>query len=324
MSNQGVGVSAMSSLLEPPDVQRFEQDLEGRIVLASPPGWKAYGGLLALTAAISGLAAGTVSIEKSVLISGKIIPMGGDVEVSHMSEGYVSEIRVRPGQSVRKGDILIVMANERAGRDGGDVSGGLREQMEIQAQAVERQISGLGENFAAQTDELETRRIAAAEAIESYQRRLALSTQRHELVESQVRQMQSLVDRGFGARLELDRRREVLLLASQDLEQAGAQLSAARRDYDAVGSQLRVIRARERAEAATLSSSLADVRERIALRSLEDGEAVRAPVSGVVSSVSTRTGRRPSGNDSLITLKPNGNGLPPWGDPVSMLVHGRA
>lgn len=284
-------------------------EVDSEIVLAAPPGWGIYGPWLGLSVLVGAFAITFVSVEQVVAVEGRIIPAGGEVEVASGTTGVVSEIRVQDGQAVRRGDVLMVLAGGRAQATGSDVSATVHDLIGTQITAIQNQKKEVAASYLAQAIEGRTRLQAARREAESQRRQVQLSAQRHGLVETQVNQMKSLVDRGFGSRLELARRQEALLAAAQDLEGARSRAAGADDEIAVLQSQLQGIEARERSELAVLTASIADLQGRLALHSLERGEAVRAPASGVISHVYARPGARSSPTTVLASLIPDGDRL---------------
>ncbi len=274
----------------------------GDIVLARPPGLRTYGTILGLGIAVAVFSLVFVSLDATVRLEGKVIPAGGEIELASRTSGLVTQVHVRNGQSVRPGQVLLEVSGDRSTSTGDSLAGVLGQALDQQLASLMLRKDRLEAAFQARRAEARSAAAAARLEVASAERLRALALQRRELVENQVAQVQSLVERGYSSRLELSRRNEMLLLVAQEFETAEARVAAATSSVTRATAQAAAIEAEAGGEAASIDTAISELRVRLAQAEIEGEESLRAPINGVVSHVATRVGAQVDAQAPLIFL----------------------
>lgn len=274
----------------------------GEIVLARPPGLRTYGSILGLGILVAAFSLVFVSLDTTVRLEGKVVPAGGEIELASRSSGVVTQVYVRNGQSVHPGQVLLVVSGDRSTSTGESLAGVLGQALDQQLASLTLRKDRLEAALAGRRAEARAAVAAARLEVTSAERLRALALRRRELVENQVAQVQSLVERGYSSRLELSRRSEMLLLAAQEFEAAEARLAAATSSVTRATAQAAAMEAEAEGEAALVDATISDLRGRLAQAGVEGEESLRAPVGGVVSHVAARLGAQVDPQAPLVFL----------------------
>ncbi|MFC7380493.1 HlyD family secretion protein [Brevundimonas sp. GCM10030266] len=302
---RGIDVS-LASPREPPKghetARQSAQPWLGEIVLARPPGLRTYGTILGLGIAVAVFSLVFVSLDTTVRLEGKVVPAGGEIELASRSSGVVTQVHVRNGQSVRPGQVLLEVSGDRSTSTGESLAGVLGQALDQQLASLTLRKDRLEAAFEGRRAEAQAATAAARLEVASAERLRALALQRRELVENQVAQIQSLVERGYSSRLELNRRNEMLLLAAQEFETAEARLAAATSSVMRAAAQASAIEAEAEGELALIDATLSELRGRLTQAGVEGEESLRAPISGVVSHVAARVGAQVDAQAPLVFL----------------------
>lgn len=297
---------SLASPGEPPKghetARQSAQPWLGDIVLARPPGLRTYGPILGLGISVAVFSLVFVSLDTTVRLEGKVVPAGGELELASRSSGVVTQVHVRNGQSVRPGQVLLEVSGDRSTSTGESLAGVLGQALDRQLASLTLRKDRLEAAFEGRRTEAQAAAAAARLEVASAERLRALALQRRELVANQVAQIQSLVERGYSSRLELNRRNEMLLLAAQEFETAEARLAAATSSVTRAAAQASAIEAEAEGELALVDATLSELRGRLAQAGVEGAESLRAPISGVVSHVAARVGAQVDAQTPLVFL----------------------
>tara|TARA_B100001989_G_scaffold252437_1_gene234466 strand:+ start:5095 stop:6375 length:1281 start_codon:yes stop_codon:yes gene_type:complete len=126
-------------------------------------------------------------IEQHVRASGRIIPAGQSKVVQHLEGGIISKINVREGQKVNKGDVLLLVSNQRAKSDLQEQKISL-EALKIKLQRLHAEFNG-ADTFEVneKTDDLKMKEIIENEKMVFASRKNALQ-QKIDIWREQVKQ----------------------------------------------------------------------------------------------------------------------------------------
>jgi membrane fusion protein len=272
--------------------------------LVSPPGFhslSAFALLIALTL-LAFLFLGSCSRKDTV--RGFVTTTVGNVRIYSQSEGSIVRVLVREGQSVRRGDPLLLLSTARASSRSAAVSAALLEALDAEREALVVQLQRERELFDAEYE-------AAGGEIASLERRLSLARQqealaakRFALAEREVQRLRNIADPDLVSDAARDRAAASALdheLRRQELRMEIDRLDAEMTRQQTLREQLPQRRALRIAE-------LQGERHRLAQK-LADGAArarqtIVATTSGRVSALTARAGETVSPARPLLSLIP--------------------
>ncbi len=255
--------------------------------------------------AIAFLWAGVAKLDRVTRGEGRIVPSNHLQKVQYLEGGIIEEILVRPGQRVKKGDILVrvdptqINAKLSSGEGGYYTLAARIARLEAAAAGTEIAFpSGLAaaapEIAANERTLFQNRKqeFEAALAIEEAKLNDAVAArdfavETHTLAVEEMAMVEGLVKKGIEPRIELLRARQRLASALGEKQRAEIAVGSAESEvarvrntfYAAVADDL----AKARADMAGVKGDLPGLRDRA------DRTAVRAPIDGVVHRVLVQT-----------------------------------
>lgn len=283
--------------------------LQGELVaLHSTRHWILIGGFIAVLAALLVWAA-FAKLARIETIPGVVATQAPIVRIAADRAGTVEELKVREGQSVSRGDLLLVVNTEQGrsspgSREAADVRLSAenerlaQEQLSVEAARAEASRQGLAATIAGLNDQM--RRLSAQISVQA---KLVASSQ------AMLESVRGIHARGYISRQEFERRSAEALRNEQQLEELYGRLASTRMELERAQAQRRASPADELQRRAALSSSLHSAnRSRLAAESLAS-YAIRSTGDAIVTAVQTAVGDRVQPGSALLALVPRRSGL---------------
>lgn len=241
-------------------------------------------------------------------VDGVLVPDRGVIRLVPSAAGTVLERRVAEGQTVRAGDVLFVVALERA-----QLRATAREQ--VRGSLAERQRS-LHE-AARRSDDIVAAQLAALQrrlqALDGEQAQLdgelALQQQRLALAEQALARHEALRRQQFISDAQVQSRREETLAVQAQLQALQRQRSALARERAQLEGERQSVPLAARGVRGVIERDLAQLSREAAEEDAERELIVRAPQDGVVSAVLAEPGQAVSPASALASLVPQGSVL---------------
>ncbi|WP_377155130.1 HlyD family secretion protein [Roseateles sp. UC29_93] len=277
----------------------------GGIVLIQPPSHRLYAAfaVLCLMGLLSALA--FVKYTRHVELQGVLEPAGGVAKIYAPQTGVLREIRVRQGQHVGKGEILMVFATEHMATDGNSMERKLDRSAEARLQTLREELDALHQVHRDEVDNV-LRSLQEQRQLDPVQRQqIAVLQQRLAAAQGEVERYQGLQQAGFASQQMVDSKQADLLdqrvrldTARHDLLTIGAEVGRLTRELSALPQRHRVaLRQTERALEQAQAESM----------QLRDGHewSVVAPVDGVIASIDAFPGQPAAPTAPVATVTPS-------------------
>jgi membrane fusion protein len=134
---------------------------------------------------------------RSEHVSGTLEPSRGLVKIRTPQAGVVTERRVREGQSVRRGDVLLVLSSERVGLHAREAQADVLSQLEQRSQGLLRERDAQNQIDALAIQTLQARQRGLQADIDNVQTELRLQRRRVELSQANAARHQDLMASQF-------------------------------------------------------------------------------------------------------------------------------
>ena len=291
-------------LFRPEAVATRATRLHGEIMLSSSiPSWVVTSCMA--TAVVATITWATLaSYARTELVPGVVASIDPIAKVVASRPGLVTQVLVTEGAIVHAGDTLAVVHVEQSSETGDATAS-------LSLKAIEAQRGLAQERLALEPGRVAAERARLNAAIRGAHAQLGELTEQLLLQDSIVQsarnsyeQILAVVERGFVTRVELDRRKQTWLQAEQGRRSLMQQQEAAR--ASAAGNEAEL--ARLPIDSAQASSQLQGSIEQLvqvrAQQTAEQGYAVKAPISGRVTSLQSAAGRFADGRVPLMTIIP--------------------
>ncbi|HYD86027.1 MAG TPA: HlyD family efflux transporter periplasmic adaptor subunit [Vitreimonas sp.] len=298
----------MSELFRSEPLQHSARRLEGAVIMATPPSTRLLAGFF-LTAVVAGLCfACSASYARKETVTGWITPDSGLLRAVAVQGGLVEALDVREGDIVAAGQALarIQLSPEI---ESGDAGQALSASLAAEADAAR---AGAGADLAQlQSEHQQLRRSRDSLAAERGQveRQIVLQGERIRLAETDLERLQSLADRGFFPRSQLEARHAAALAQEQELAALRQRALSLDRDIIAMRARLEALPIETAAAEAAIAVTAAQLAQRRTDAQSRSHYLVRAPVAGRVAAIAARQGQTLASGAAVATVVPHGSRL---------------
>jgi membrane fusion protein len=280
----------------------------GEILLARPTSF----GVLALL--FLGIALGVLGYlvwgeyTKKARASGYLVPEQGLIKIYPQQSGAITILRVKEGQSVKRGDVLVIISTERTSLQG-------NTQIEIARQLALRQKSLVEEEskthqlYAGQIDSAQKRLAQLIQERDQLSRVISAQKQRVKLSEIVVERNTQLFQEKFVSELALQDKRADLLDQQNRLHDLQRNKIASERDTIALQTDLKSLPLKEHNEIAATERSISEITATGVENEAKRESYVLAPQDGMVTALQIDPGKQANPNQPLMSLIPVGTRL---------------
>jgi len=265
----------------------------------------------ALTAAVvvMGLFVGTQTYARKATATGYLAPLHGVVRVMPPRAGIIISVAVSDGDTVRAGDPLLRVADERMSIGGADIDANVRRAL-IQQRDLELDQVSLEEATAASEEKRLRERIERLnEECQALRDQLSVQQGRVDLADEQARMSRDLATKGYVAGVEQRRREDARLGQAQGFDTLRQQLSAKQGEVVELRFTLAQLPARSANRVAALRVAAAEIDSRLAVAEGQRAYLVVAPASGRVSALQASMGNQADPTRPLMSIVPEGEEL---------------
>ncbi len=268
-----------------------KRDNLGTIVLVRPVSF-AF-----LAALVGALAAGLVtfsclaSYTAHTTLRGRLVPELGVIDVTTTQAGTIIEKRVREGQLVAAGDVLLVISSERLTGDGRPLERLIGAELEARRASLVAQIENTRLLAATERSALQTRRAALAAEASTLVDSVAAQRRRLSLAEQAMQRYENVHASGFLSDEQRALREAELLEQRSSLERVEREQAALDRLAADVAERFDTLRPRYANSIAELDRLLAATNLEIAENDARRATIVVAPQTGPVTGLSAEIGQ---------------------------------
>jgi membrane fusion protein len=263
--------------------------------------------LLAVLSLIAFAVWGQYTRKEHVL--GYLAPTSGLIKVYTPQAGTVLERRVSEGQSVRQGDVLMVISSDRSSSSTRDAQAAVLAQLGERRDSLKRE-----QDKQAQIDQLAAasvqQRIRGLSA-EIDQARAQLELQRSRVVsaETTIRRYEGLVASRFMSDAALQQKQEELLDQRGQLANLQRSIAALTRDLDAARTELAASSLKQSNNAAQLERQVSELQQQLTETDSKRSVVLTAAADGVVTTILADVGQSANTSAPLMSILPAGASL---------------
>jgi membrane fusion protein len=250
-----------------------------------PPHWaaRATSYIVMLIFVAAAIASVAIKLPETITAQFTLVPVRGTDPVKALRDGVVSEVRIKEGQPVAKGDVIVIIKSEAAADQSADL------------QSYETQLAGAEGSLANARQKLEDQRAADEKEISKLEERIEHQSRMIEFKKKQLAMSEGiaenyarLVRQGLASATEQTRRQLEINQVASEAEQAEADRRETRAAIEKLRNEMRVrqteYRELERSlkeEAAKNGIRVNALRDRVG-RASGDAVTAVAPCSGTV------------------------------------------
>jgi membrane fusion protein len=298
----------MSGLFRDQVIQRQRQRMHGSIVIDTPISGRVVTVVACIMLAAVVACLCLISIPRTEEVVGQLMPNMGILQVTVPQRGVVSDVRVRPGQVVGAGEVLLVLSGELSTAKG-ETQRAVSSLMEQRLASLANESQRLATYFEGKRAALRERKRRLDEELQQIQAEVGLLEQRRDLARENEKRLQTLQEQGFVTPAHVRER------TADALDQA-ARLAASRRSLAEVQARLEQTLSDERELPLQMlrdreqQQRMADeLRQQQAENEARRELLVRAPQAGRVVGVAVRRGQSVAAEASVGSLVPQDSEL---------------
>jgi membrane fusion protein len=252
---------------------------------------------------------GTQTYARKATATGYLAPLHGVVRVMPPRAGVIISVEVADGDTVRAGDPLLTVADERMSVAGTDIDANVRRALTQQRDLELDQISLEETTTASEQKRLRERLERLDEECRALGDQLSQQQGRVELADEQARLSRDLAAKGYVAGVEQRRREDARLGQVQGFDTLRQQLAAKEGEIVELHFTLAQLPARSANRIAALRVAAAEIDSRLAQAEAQRAYLITAPTSGRVSTVQASVGNQADPTRPLMSIVPQGDEL---------------
>jgi membrane fusion protein len=286
-----------------------KQRLYGEIVLSQPLSTRIMVGALIAIIVIAAIWITQGSYSRIETVPGILVTDQATSKVFAPQPGVVTELTVKDGTVVTKGDRIAIIKLDRQGESGRDILGQSALSIDERMRLGEQQIGIANQRMALERQRLEGVIGSSAQQIASLDAQIDLQAQVVASHRQIFEQIAKVVERGFVSKVEFERRRQTLIASEQQLESLKQQRLTRQSEAAQATAQIAALpieAARSSSDIRLQQSALEQQKTQI------EGErsyVITAPISGRITAVQTATGRTATAQTPLMVIVPQGTTL---------------
>lgn len=240
---------------------------------------------------------------------GLLVPANGMAKVFALRPGVVNGLFVSEGQFVAKG---LKLADIRATQPSSDgelyTDSGVRS-LKTQEELALSRIEVAHQRAVAERRRLETTISGLKRQRSQIQVQLKLQRELVDSAATTYEQLKTLLIKGFVSKIEIERRRQALIMAQQQEGQLIQQLGQVETELLRSINDFARIETEHKASVIDSETAVQTLRQQKSRLQTEGAYSVEAPISGRVTAVQAALGRAVGGQVPLLTIMPKGSAL---------------
>ncbi|MBL8514116.1 MAG: HlyD family efflux transporter periplasmic adaptor subunit, partial [Betaproteobacteria bacterium] len=280
----------------------------GQVVLIRPISFAYLSGAAAFLAAFIVGALFVGEYTRKAKVPGYIAPAQGLIKIAPQQSGIVALLKVKEGDTVKKGDVLAVINTERTSAGGG-TQAEMDRQIGVRRDTLLQDKSKLDVLFAQQQRAAESRLAALRGEVAQLDATIRLQQERVRIAEHMADKHRKLYAEKFISELALQQKEQERLAELGNLENLKRNRSASQREITALDADLKLLPLKRENELSALERNLAGVeQDRIENETRREFFLV-APQDGTITALTTHTGKLAAAGQPLMNLIPAGSDL---------------
>ena len=261
-------------------------------------------------ASVSFLAfAGWAQYTRKEHVVGYLAPTRGLIKVFTPQAGTVLERRVAEGQSVRQGEVLLVVSSERSSASTRDAQAAVLGQLAERRESLRREQDKQGEIDGLSAAAVEQRIRSLNAEIEQGRTQIELQRARVASAELAVKRHEGLVAAHFLSEAALQQKNDELLDQRGQLASLNRTVAGLTRDLDAARTELATSRLKRANTAAQIDRQMSELTQQLTEADSRRAVVLTASADGTVTTILAEVGQTVNPGAPLLSILPQGAAL---------------
>ncbi len=265
--------------------------LQGEVSITQLPAFSWLAALLTVIVVLSLLFLFSAEYKRKETVFGLLQPQQGVNRLTLGQSGIVSKVWVSEGQQVKMGQPLLQLSTPHYGQGDTELSQTLQQEMQAMIASLALQKQQQQERHQIRLAEAQARLTLLQQQNTELAGQLQTFTERMQLNENLVRQVQQLAGSGYISQLELNRQKDALLSLKQQVQSLKGQqllLQSQQREQQSLLEQLPL---ELKSQLSLLDQQLSELRNQQTRLQHEQTVVYRASADGVVSGLRYQAGQ---------------------------------
>ncbi|UNU13138.1 HlyD family efflux transporter periplasmic adaptor subunit [Xanthomonas translucens pv. translucens] len=244
-----------------------------------------------------------------VHVTGLLVPRAGLISLTANTVGVVDHVAAAEGDSVVAGQILVSLSGEHTSKALGNTAAGVSTQLQRQAGSLRQDIGDALTLRDKQAEDNRAQQTLLKDQLAQIDAQIAIEKKQMALVQDLVNKWSGLVAGGYIPELQVEQEQSALLADESQLRSLQQQHAGTRQQLSALDDQLTQLPLAVSAKLNELRRQLAQVEQALAQNEATRASELRAPASGIVSSLLVKPGASVSLGQPLLAIVPDGSRL---------------
>ncbi|MDZ7652786.1 MAG: HlyD family efflux transporter periplasmic adaptor subunit [Burkholderiaceae bacterium] len=229
-------------------------------------------------------------VTRKAQVSGILVPSGGQMDLHAAAAGRVAELRAAEGQTVRQGDVVMVLALDRA-TGAGDVGAQVALQIDSRRAAMEAERTLRSAQVRLQQQSLAARVQAMDAELRRADDEISLANRRLALAQQQAARVDQLLTAGFLSANQAQVQQQELIEAETRVQQLTRTRIALARDRATLAAEGAQLAAQLQTELAQVDRAVAALAQEAAENDARRTQVITAPGDGTVTLLAIAPGQ---------------------------------
>jgi membrane fusion protein len=243
---------------------------------------------------------------RSAKVSGWLVPEQGMVRVFAAQTGVTTELYVKEGAAVRRGERLLALSTELQSAKLGDTQAQISRGLNSRRDSLQEELRQQKRLLLQQTRAFSNRLAALRSEEEQITEEIALQESRVRLTEKSETRQRDLRDMGFISEQQLQIAAEARLEQASKLRALERNRATMRRERSTVEAEMNDLPLKFQGQIATIERSISTMGQELAEAEAKRETIVTAPQEGTVTAVQAETGGRANTTAPLLSILPAG------------------
>lgn len=248
------------------------------------------------------LANGTYS--KGVIVGGIITPTKGLSKVPSKSKGYLEELNIRSGDSIKKNETLAVISETGNSLNRIDTNAVILEKLTDTKKLILKEISSIPNLRSLEYDSLKIEKLAKTYELKSLRKRLELLSQQSSLAQQALLRQEELFANRFSSEPDFLAARKEFLIRNIEIEQLKSQTNLTKTQLEILKNSISRHSINTELIINKLQKSINEIEQRIIEISARRSYALKSPIDGVIAATFAKTGELVQGGQNIVTILP--------------------
>jgi len=294
----------MEQLFRQEVIDKRKYRLSGVVSLIQPPVFK-YLTLLILTIVIISIVFLTLgSYTRKETVSGILQPDAGLLKLKAPQIGVITELLVREGQKVKKGDALLRIKSEKHGVKGLELNQSIIKQYEFQINILKSQLTKQKIKHIFEIQALNNNYKDAVKRLAQLELQSDIFNERVVINKEIVDQVSKLAGTGYISDLELKKQQDSLLSLNQQVASIDSERLSIQNQREQFNNQLSQLPINQAKENSLLESQIALLESQLLTTQQQRLSELRSPANGIVTGLIAKTGKSVNLNQNLLNILP--------------------